>query len=901
MDGAAGGGRRPEARSVSRLLWAGLALWSAVALASLGWNGAAQRRQTRDIALAEARSAFERDLVYRLWGMEGSGPLAPGADAPSDPGLPHLPPPVPAPGTSSAPRLTDLVCQMYRLESGAAGARSRLVSLAPRCPDNAPDPWEAEGLGALAGGAPEVSAVGEGDVLRLLRPLVTQERCLGCHRAEGYRVGDVQGAISVTVPLEPLRAAAAGPFAALAGAHALLWGLGAAGLVLAARRLRERARERDQAWAELLEERDFTAAVLDTAGALVVVLDREGRVARFNRACEDATGFPGAEVQGRPVWEKLIPPEDVEAVRRVFADLVAGDFPTRHENSWLTAAGGRRLISWSNTALAGPDGAVQWVIATGIDVTDHRRADEALRQSEERYRALVENVDLGITLIAADHTVLMANAAQGRFFGREPQSFLGRKCYEEFEKRDERCTHCPGTQALATGRPAEAETEGIRDDGTRVAVRIRAFPILGADGRPEAFIEVVEDVTEARRAREERRRLEAQMQQAQKLESLGVLAGGIAHDFNNLLMGVLGNADMALAKAPPESPLRVYLRRIETAARRAADLTNQMLAYSGKGRFVVEPIDLSRLVEEMGHLLETVVSKRAILRYDLRRGLPPVEADATQVRQVVMNLIVNASDAIGERSGVVTVHTGAVEADRAYLRGAFLAEDLAEGTYVCLEVSDTGCGMDAETRGRIFDPFFTTKAAGRGLGLAAVLGIVRGHRGTLKVYSEPGRGTTFKVLLPTSPCAGPAGPGLDPEGGSEGGPPGWQGSGTVLVVDDDETVRAVAKMMLEDAGFRVLTAADGLEGVALYRERADEVVAVLLDMTMPHLGGEETFRELRRIRPDVRVLLSSGYNEQDAVARFSGKGLAGFLQKPYRASALLAKLREVLEGAAPGT
>ncbi|MBE0616429.1 MAG: PAS domain S-box protein, partial [Proteobacteria bacterium] len=633
----------------------------------------------------------------------------------------------------------------------------------------------------------------------------------------------------------------------------------------------------------------------------VLVLDPEGRVVRFNRACEEATGYAAAEVEGRFAWDLLIPPEQREATRAFFSELKAGAFPSDRDNEWLTKGGSRRLISWSNTALTRADGSVQWVIATGIDVTEHRRADAALRRSEERYRALVENVDLGITLIAADHTVLMANAAQGRFFGRDPQSFLGRKCYEEFEKRDERCAHCPGTRTLATGLPAEAETEGLRDDGTRLVARIRAFPVLGPGGAPEAFIEVVEDVTEARRAGEERQRLEAQMQQAQKLESLGVLAGGIAHDFNNLLMGVLGNADMALAKTPPESPLRAYLQRIETAARRAADLTNQMLAYSGKGRFVVEPINLSRLVEEMGHLLATVVSKRALLRYDLGLNLPAVEADATQLRQVVMNLIVNASDAIGERSGVITVHSGTVEADRAYLRSAFLSEELPEGTYACLEVSDTGCGMDAETRARIFDPFFTTKTAGRGLGLAAVLGIVRGHRGALKVYSEVGRGTTFKVLLPVSSAAGPQGSGGGAADGTAADAIEWRARGTVLVVDDDETVRAVARMMLEDAGLAVVTATDGRDAVELYRRDPDAVDLVLLDMNMPHMGGEETFRELRRVRPDVRVILSSGYNEQDAVVRFSGRGLSGFLQKPYRVSALLAKVREVLEGTAPGT
>jgi signal transduction histidine kinase/CheY-like chemotaxis protein len=399
-------------------------------------------------------------------------------------------------------------------------------------------------------------------------------------------------------------------------------------------------------------------------------------------------------------------------------------------------------------------------------------------------------------------------------------------------------------------------------------------------------IAAIRDITERRRAEEERRKIEEQMRHTQKLESLGVLAGGIAHDFNNLLMAILGNTDLALLRLPPSAPARENLEEIVRASHRAADLCQQMLAYSGKGRFVVELLDLSAVVREMIHMLQVSISKKAVLRCDFAERIPAVEGDATQLRQVILNLITNASEALGEQSGSITLSTGHRECDRAYLADCILGADAREGPYVFVEVRDSGCGMDAATLPRIFDPFFTTKFTGRGLGLAAALGIVHGHTGALKVASEPGKGSTFTVLLPAA--AGPAAsPRSDqPSAGS------WQGSGTVLLADDEEMIRAAGREMLEWLGFRVLTARDGVEALERFRDSAGGVVCVLLDLTMPRMNGDEAFQELRRIAPDVPVVLSSGYTQQDVARRFPGRGPAGFIQKPYT----LDRLREVLRG-----
>jgi signal transduction histidine kinase/CheY-like chemotaxis protein len=413
--------------------------------------------------------------------------------------------------------------------------------------------------------------------------------------------------------------------------------------------------------------------------------------------------------------------------------------------------------------------------------------------------------------------------------------------------------------------------------------------LMGVGGEPLGVIASGQDITELKRLEGERRALEAKVQQAQKLESLGVLAGGIAHDFNNLLVGILGNASLALSDLPADSPVRELVSDIETTALRAADLTKQMLAYSGKGRFLVQSVDLNALVREMAHLLQTVISKRAVLRVDFAPDLETIEGDTTQLRQIVMNLITNASDAIGGENGVITLRTGIHQATREYLRSSYVDDALPAGRYAFIEVDDDGCGMDEDTLARIFDPFFSTKFTGRGLGLAATLGIVRGHRGTIKVRSTPGAGTTFTILLPCSPVRSSTGDGSPSSGGER-----LRGNGDVLVVDDDETVRAVARHMLERSGFTVFTARDGSEGVAMFAERPDRIALVLLDLTMPTLGGEDAFRAMRQLRPDVRAVLMSGYNSHELAARFESHGLAGFIQKPFRIDELEACLISAL-------
>jgi|SRR5579871_219982 len=395
------------------------------------------------------------------------------------------------------------------------------------------------------------------------------------------------------------------------------------------------------------------------------------------------------------------------------------------------------------------------------------------------------------------------------------------------------------------------------------------------------------EMEERHEAEEQRRRLETQVQHAQRLESLGVLAGGIAHDFNNLLASIMGYASLASMDVPEGSRARKSLEQVLSAAKSAADLTQQMLAYSGRGSFVLETLDLTQLIESVVRLLESTISKKAALRMRLAQDLPAVEADASQIRQVVMNLITNAAESLGESTGTVEVTTGCVWAEEGQLPSMSPGRILPAGRYVFLEVADTGCGMDAETLGKIFDPFFTTKFTGRGLGLAAVLGIIRSHRGSIRVQSRPGQGTTFRVLFPAAVAA--AAPAMEAVREAQS----WRCEGVVLVVDDQPSVRNLASMILERVGLTVLTADDGKHAVEVFAEHAEEIHAVLLDLNMPGMDGGEVFQHITAVAPEVRVMLCSGYNEQDVTTKLKGCKPAGFLRKPYHPAELIERLRAI--------
>jgi signal transduction histidine kinase/CheY-like chemotaxis protein len=408
-------------------------------------------------------------------------------------------------------------------------------------------------------------------------------------------------------------------------------------------------------------------------------------------------------------------------------------------------------------------------------------------------------------------------------------------------------------------RQTSEETAGTR------TLTITMDPVADEERHFGGAVCILADVTE-------RRSFEEQLRHTAKLESIGVLAGGIAHDFNNLLTGILGNSSLLLEALPPRAPEREMADEILKASQSAADLTRQILAYSGKGRFVMSPVDLSDIALASRSFVRRFIPGRVELIYETASDLPPIQADPAQMQQLMMNLIINAAESFGDNGrGSVTVRTGVEYLDEDFFRPG---EKCPAGEYVTLVVSDTGSGMDEATQSRIFDPFFTTKFAGRGLGLSAVHGILRGHSGLLRLESAPGRGTTFRLYFP---AAGKSREKAEEVHRQAAG----RKSGTILVVDDEPTIRRFAKLALETFGYKVLVAESGEAGVELFSERHDSINLVLLDLTMPVMNGEETYEHLRRINPLVPVVLSSGFSHAIAAERFRGKGIAGFLGKPY--------------------
>jgi two-component system, cell cycle sensor histidine kinase and response regulator CckA len=516
------------------------------------------------------------------------------------------------------------------------------------------------------------------------------------------------------------------------------------------------------------------------------------------------------------------------------------------------------------------------------DVSDRVAVLEKLRHAKEFSENVIKTAKVIIIGVDAENRITVFNETAEQISGYTLADVQGRNWGELVRPLN---VDCPLDAAETDSFETTFETKLITKKRDERTISWRVNPIF-EDGKWAGRICFGLDYTEKKKQEEQRMALERKLLDSQKLESLGVLAGGIAHDFNNLLTAILGNANLASMQLEEGTSARNYLGNIEKTSLRAAELCKQMLAYSGKGRFAMQYLDLNEVVRETLDLLEVSITKKASLRVEFRPVLPRAYADPTQIRQVMMNLVINASEAIGDQAGMIRVRTGVLQADAAYFESACGNTEAQPGEYVFVEVSDTGCGMSPETQARIFDPFFTTKFTGRGLGLAAVLGIVRGHKGALKILSEVGKGSTFKFLLPVATVVPQPQTNRTTNAGAN-----WKGSGTILVVDDDPTVRAVTSRMVEACGFEVLQAVDGRHGVEVFSEKRDQIRGVVLDMTMPNLNGQEAFQEMRRLKPEIKVLLMSGFSEYSTSAQFNGSSPAGFLQKPFRPEELNQKLK----------
>ena len=523
-----------------------------------------------------------------------------------------------------------------------------------------------------------------------------------------------------------------------------------------------------------------------------------------------------------------------------------------------------------------------------------RKGEEALHQVEQTQQfaaTLIESASILILAVDANERLHLFNEKAREVTGYYLDDWFSQEWMKVLFPGEDFAPAREALSAMMRGEIVErVETLLIAQSGEERTISWHCRQVIYRD-QPLCLMFGL-DLTSRTQAENERQELERKLLDMQKLESLGVLAGGIAHDFNNLLTAILGNAQLARLQLQPSSPLRQHLLEIERTSMQAADLCKQMLAYSGQGRIEVRLLDLNRSIRDMSQLLRVSVAKKVQLSFNLAHNLPKVRGDVSQIRQVLMNLVINASESIISNEGSIWVSTGVVHRAKDLFRGITVTGEPEERDYAFIEIADTGCGMSAETQARIFDPFFTTKFTGRGLGLAAVLGIVKGHGGTLELESHEGEGTTFTLLFP---CAEAADEPLHVEEIRTN--PHWSGEGLVLVVDDEESVRTLTSRMLESFEFRVVTASDGREGVETFAANAEAITVVLLDVTMPVMGGLEVLDRVRMIRPDVPVLFMSGYMREGQLHNLDRA--TDFLQKPFTMEDLQEKLRLLLSDA-PG-
>lgn len=643
---------------------------------------------------------------------------------------------------------------------------------------------------------------------------------------------------------------------------------------------------------ELRESRGLFQAISEQMPDALYLVDADeqlGTILHANKAAAKMRGSSMTGLIGLSVLE-LVESDRKQKVQGRLDNLLEGK-TVRTESLHRREDGSKLYVDLSSRLIL--YGGRRVILLLMRDITERRKAEDALRQSQAQMAEAQRLAGFGNWEWYPATNRVIYSPHMLEMMGFDPTTFPGtlEAVLAKVVPEDLPILQKAIERTLTNGEVTNHLEYRVRpNEHSEITLQTLGLHIeRDEEGNIFRIVGASLDVTERKQQEEEKRLLESRVLQGQKMESLGVLAGGVAHDFNNLLTIIIGNASLALMEMLPDSSGLKYIQRIEEAAHRAADLCAQMLAYSGRGHFQVQSVALNRILDEMRHLLETIISPKSVLRIKLADELPTAEADAGQIRQIILNLVTNADEALEEENGIISVSTGVMSSLKADSDHSLFLEEMKDGAYVYLEVSDTGCGIDEEVQSKIFDPFFTTKFTGRGLGLAAVLGIVRGHKGAIQVDSQPGRGSTIKVLLPAvaveetqvlseTLAITPAKP-----------------DATILIVEDEEGVRTLTQYTLKQAGYTILTANDGKEGVEVFQKHHDDISMVLLDMTMPRMTGEEAFREMRLIHPGVRVLLTSGYNEQEATTRFAGKGLAGFIQKPYRPQELLTQIRAILQ------
>jgi PAS domain S-box-containing protein len=625
-----------------------------------------------------------------------------------------------------------------------------------------------------------------------------------------------------------------------------------------------------------VEVHDWLQALFNES-PVAIGFSRDGVMLDANPAYIQLFGFESAsDLRGALILDHIAPSHRAQVLEMITARARGDHLPHRYQTRGLRKDGTEFPfeVTTARVVVAGRP----LVIAFLHDVTQREDALSAMKASEEKFRTLSAAAIEGV-FVHSDGRILFANEAGATMYGFDSASMVNASLMELTAPESRAVV----AEHLRSGGAEPYEGMALRKDGTTFVAEVRGRT-MSHQGRPTR-VTIIRDITDRKRIEAEQRALAERVRQAQKLESLGVLAGGVAHDFNNILTVISNGVSLAKRVEGLGSESTGHLEAIALAVERAADLCRQMLAYAGKARLEREPLELSALVAEMSTILEASIVKKATLVRELAPSLPPLLGDATQIRQIVMNLVLNASEAISSARGTIRIYTGVSTYEAAAFARSPAGGAPKAGAYVWMEVQDDGVGMDAATVAHMFDPFFTTKFVGRGLGMAAVLGIVRGHDGALEVESAAGVGTRIRVYFPVG--------NTEPVRATQTSVEGRHGRGLVLLVDDEKNVRLSTERLLVSLGFEVLVARDGFEAVEVFRSESGRIDAVLLDLSMPRMGGIEAMAQLRGIAPHVPVIITSGYGVYDDVAH-EGPGPNAVLPKPYSVEDLLETIHQVM-------
>ena len=633
----------------------------------------------------------------------------------------------------------------------------------------------------------------------------------------------------------------------------------------------------------------LTKTIVESIPQAVFWKDRNGVFLGCNHQfAKDANCSSPEEVIGKTDYDLPWTKEESDSFREIDRRIMESGEPLLNfEEKHTRASGEVRWLYVSKVPLRDRDGNIIGVLGTYGDITEIKRAQEIIKYNEQLLNSIMQTTPFGVIFVR-NQVIEWCNDRICQVLGYSKEEMIGKSTRTYYETEEE--FNRVGKELykdLVGYNTSWVETKWKSKNGEWIDIRINAAlrnPQCPEDGIVAGII----DIREQKKFEQQREQMQERIHQLQKIQSLETLAGGVAHDFNNLLMAIIGSAELALHEVPEISVARGYLNSIIIAGKKGSELAQQMLSYAGRKKLLTNRVNLNKMIGEMVQIIQSSISKKVVLKLDLAEQIPLVEGDITQLSQIIMNLVINANEAIGNKSGVIIIRTSASLCDSKYLDTLFLPGELKEGLYVVIEVIDTGCGMDEETKKHIFEPFYTTKFTGRGLGLASVLGIIKSHHGGIKLYSEKGKGTAFKIFLPAIEWMEEKDTAFTEEKKE------LRYEGKFILAEDEDTVRAITQRMLEYLGFEVLSAVDGREAIQLFKEHKDDIKCVLLDLTMPHVDGIEACIEMKKIKEEIPIILTSGYPHEQIATKTNIELFSNYIQKPFHFDGLKEIIQQVL-------